>query len=124
LRTFAEIVARTVTTEHPNLVTNERSVARRPAGRVLIDVSQNALGRPLAAPYAVRAFPQAPVSAPVLPRELRPSLRPETLNIKTILARLKEKGDLWADFWKKRQRLEQAIELLSERMPVKTKKAP
>src|SRR2546427_3065784 len=123
LRTFAEIVARTVTTEHPNLVTNERSVARRPAGRVLIDVSQNALGRPLAAPYAVRAFPQAPVSAPVLPRELRPSLRPETLNIKTILARLKEKGDLWADFWKKRQRLEQAIELLSERMPVKTKKA-
>src|SRR5437899_1638019 len=43
LRTFAEIVARTVTTEHPNLVTNERSVARRPAGRVLIDVSQNAL---------------------------------------------------------------------------------
>src|SRR5437899_8100441 len=43
LRTFAEIVARTVTTEHPNLVTNQRSVARRPAGRVLIDVSQNAL---------------------------------------------------------------------------------
>ncbi len=124
LRTFAEIVARTVTAAHPNLVTNERSVARRPAGRVLIDVSQNALGRPLAAPYAVRAFPQAPVSAPVLPRELRPSLRPETLNIKTILARLKEKGDLWADFWKKRQRLEHAIELLSERMPLKTKKAP
>jgi bifunctional non-homologous end joining protein LigD len=124
LRTFAEIVARTVTSEHPNLVTNERSVAKRPAGRVLIDVSQNALGRPLAAPYAVRAFPQAPVSAPVLPRELRPSLRPETLNIKTIFARLKEKGDLWADFWRKRQRLEKAIELLSERMPAKTKKAP
>ncbi len=124
LRTFAEIVARTVTTEHPNLVTNERSVARRPAGRVLIDVSQNALGRPLAAPYAVRAFPQAPVSAPVLPREVRTGLRPEMLNIKTILTRLNEKGDLWADFWKRRQRLEHAIELLSERMPLKTKKAP
>lgn len=124
LRTFAEIVARTVATKHPNLVTNERSVARRPAGRVLIDVQQNAHGRPLAAPYAVRAFPKAPVSAPVLPRELRPSLRPETLNIKTIFARLKEKGDLWGDFWKHRQRLEQAIELLSERMPSRTKKAP
>src|SRR6266851_3114203 len=49
LRTFAEIVARTVTAEHPSLITNERSVARRPAGRVLIDVQQNALGRPLAA---------------------------------------------------------------------------
>ncbi len=124
LRTFAEIVARTVATEHPNLVTNERSVARRPAGRVLIDVQQNALGRPLAAPYAVRAFPKAPVSAPILPRELRASLRPETLNIKTIFARLKEKGDLWGDFWKRRQKLEQAIELLSDRMPARTEKAP
>jgi bifunctional non-homologous end joining protein LigD len=121
LRTFAEIVARTVATEHPHLITNERSVARRPAGRVLIDIQQNALGRPLAAPYAARAFPKAPVSAPILARELRTSLRPETLNIKTIFARLKEKGDLWGDFWKRRQRLEQAIELLSDRMPPKTK---
>jgi bifunctional non-homologous end joining protein LigD len=117
LRTFAEIVARTITVEHSNLVTNERSVARRPAGRVLIDVQQNALGRPLAAPYAVRAFPEAPVSAPLSPRELRPSLRPETLNIKTLFARLKEKGDLWGDFWKRRQRLEDAIESLSRCLP-------
>ncbi len=124
LRTFGEIIARTVTAEHPNLVTNERTVAKRPAGRVLIDVQQNAHGRPLAAAYSVRAFPQAPVSAPLLRRELRPSLRPETLNIKTVFARLKEKGDLWADFWKRRQRLEQAIELLSNRMPPRTKKAP
>jgi bifunctional non-homologous end joining protein LigD len=122
LRTFAEIVARTVTAEHPNLVTNERTVARRPPGRVLIDVQQNAHGRPLAAAYSVRAFPKAPVSTPVLPRELRTSLRPEALNIKTISARLKEKGDLWADFWKKRQRLEDAVELLSERMPLRPKK--
>jgi bifunctional non-homologous end joining protein LigD len=117
LRTFGEIIARTVTAEHPNLVTNERTVAKRPAGRVLIDVQQNAHGRPLAAAYSVRAFPQAPVSTPLVPRELRPSLRPETLNIKTVFARLKDKGDLWADFWKRRQRLEDAIESLSRRMP-------
>ncbi len=124
LRTFGEIIARTVTAKHPNLVTSERIVAKRPAGRVLIDVQQNAHGRPLAAAYSVRAFPQAPVSAPLLPRELRPSLRPETLNIKTVFARLTEKGNLWADFWKRRQRLEQAIELLSTRMPPRTKKVP
>src|SRR6195256_3195722 len=124
LRTFGEIIARTVTAEYPNLVTNERTVAKRPAGRVLIDVQQNAHGRPLAAAYSVRAFPRAPVSTPLLPRELRPSLRPETLNIKTVFARLKEKGDLWADFWKRRQRLEQAIELLSDHVPPRTKKAP
>src|SRR5437870_432045 len=124
LRTFGEIIARTVTAEHPNLITSERIVAKRPAGRVLIDVQQNAHGRPLAAAYSVRAFPQAPVSAPLLPRELRPGLRPETLNISTVFARLKEKGDLWADFWKRRQRLEQAIELLSERVPPRMKKVP
>jgi bifunctional non-homologous end joining protein LigD len=124
LRTFAEIIARNVTAEHANLVTSERIVAKRPAGRVLIDVQQNAHGRPLAAAYSVRAFPKAPVSAPVLPRELKTSLRPETLNMKTMPVRLKEKGDLWADFCKKRQRLEEAIELLSERMTSKTKKAP
>jgi len=124
LRTFAEIIARNVTAEHPHLVTSERIVAKRPAGRVLIDVQQNAHGRPLAAAYSVRAFPKAPVSTPVLPRELRPSLRPESLNIKTISARLREKGDLWADFWKKRQRLEDAVERLSKRMTSKTKKTP
>jgi len=122
LRTFGEIIARTVSARHPNLVTSERIVAKRPAGRVLIDVQQNAHGRPLAAAYCVRAFPQAPVSAPLLPRELRPNLQPANLNIKTIFARLKEKGDLWGDFWKRRQRLEGAIEALSNRIPPRAKK--
>jgi DNA primase len=57
-----------------------------------------------------------------LPRELRSGLRPETLNIKTVFARLKDKGDLWGDFWKRRQRLEEAIETLSSRIPPRTKK--
>jgi bifunctional non-homologous end joining protein LigD len=113
LRTFAEIVARMVSAENAKLVTNERTVSKRPAGRVLIDVAQNAEGRPLAAPYVVRAFPKAPVSTPLHPRELRASLKPETLNIKTLPERLKQEGDLWADFWKRRQRLDGAINILS-----------
>jgi bifunctional non-homologous end joining protein LigD len=113
VRTFAEIVARVVTAEHPGLVTNERTVAKRPTGRVLIDVQQNAQGRPLAAPYVIRAFPGAPVSTPLLPTELQTSLKPEKLNIETMQERLKEKGDLWADFWKQRQGLEDSINRLS-----------
>jgi bifunctional non-homologous end joining protein LigD len=121
LRTFGEIVARTAAKKHSNLVTNERSVAKRPSGRVLIDVQQNAHGRPLAAPYCVRAFPQAPISAPILTSELRQSLRPENLNMGNIITRIKTKGDLWAEFWQNRQCLEPAIELLAERMPPITK---
>ncbi|HET8922125.1 MAG TPA: DNA ligase D [Candidatus Acidoferrum sp.] len=121
LRTFGEIISRTVTSEHPNLITHERTVAKRPAGRVLIDVQQNAHGRPLASPYSVRAFPKAPVSAPILARELKAGLRPETLNMMTVFDRLKDKGNLWSDFWKSRQRLEDAIEALSSRVAPKAK---
>jgi bifunctional non-homologous end joining protein LigD len=113
LRTFAEIIARMVSAEHSKLVTHERTVAKRPAGTVLIDVHQNAEGRPLAATYVVRAFPKAPVSTPLEPSELRPTLKPETLNIKTVPERMKKKGDLWADFWEKSQRLDDAIQRLS-----------
>src|SRR5499433_178000 len=113
LRTFAEVVARMVSAEHPNLVTHERMVAKRPKGRVLIDVHQNATGKPLAAPYVVRAFPRAPVSAPVSVRELKPNLVAEKFNIKTMPARVEEKGDLWTDFWSNRLKLEDVMDELS-----------
>jgi bifunctional non-homologous end joining protein LigD len=112
LRMFGEIFAQLVTAEHPELVTHERIVSKRRPGRVLIDVTQNSLGRPLAAAYTVRAFPKAPVSAPVEIRELRPTLKPEKFNIKNLFSRLKEKGDLWADFWQSRQKIEPALEHL------------
>jgi len=117
LRTFAEIVARLVATEKPELVTQERAVAKRPPGKTLIDVHQNAFGRPLAAPYVVRPFPKAPVSAPLQPSELRRSLRLDRFNMKTIFARLEELGDLWSNFWENRQKLEDALGLLDTQVP-------
>jgi bifunctional non-homologous end joining protein LigD len=112
LRMFGEIFAQLVTAEHPELVTHERIVSKRRPGRVLIDVTQNSLGRPLAAAYTVRAFPKAPVSTPVEIKELRPTLKPEKFNMKNLFSRLKEKGDLWADFWQSRQKIEPALEHL------------
>lgn len=109
VRTFADIVGRLVGAEHRRQVTEERSVEKRPRGTVLIDAYQNASGRPLAAAYTVRAFPKAPVSTPVALSELRKGLRPERMNIKTIFERLKKHGDLWSDFFDRRQRLEDAV---------------
>jgi len=74
----------------------------------LIDTLQNAHGKPLAAPYAVRAFPGAPVSTPITARELKRGLKPSAWNIRSMPARLKKQGDLWADFWEHRVRLEEA----------------
>jgi DNA primase len=41
-------------------------------------------------------------------------LRPERFTLKTMAARLEKRGDSWKGFWQKRQRLEKAIERLSE----------
>jgi DNA primase len=64
----------------------------------------------------VRAFAHAPVSAPVLPRELNSQLREDTWNIKSMMGRIKKVGDLWANFWKERQELERAVEMLGEKL--------
>jgi bifunctional non-homologous end joining protein LigD len=114
VRTFADIVARLVAAKEAKRVTLERSVGKRARGKVYIDAAQNAYGRPLASVYSARAFPAATVSAPVAATELRASLSPERFTLKTMPKRLKERGDLWKDFWKMRQRLEAAIEKLSE----------
>src|SRR5260370_28468801 len=69
-RTFAEIIGQLVAAELPQDTTVERSIRKRPAGRVLLDALQNARGKPLAAVYSVRAHPGATVSTPVTADEL------------------------------------------------------
>jgi DNA primase len=46
-------------------------------------------------------------------------LRAETFNLKTMVKRVADKGDLWADFWKRRQRIEPAVEKLSSQFSEK-----
>ncbi len=110
--TFGQIISRIVGSRLPDKVTFQRVVAKRPAGRVLLDYQQLAWGRPLASVYSVRPEPRATVSAPVSARELKPSLTPERFTLKSMPERLKKAGDLWADFWQSRQRLEPALEKL------------
>jgi DNA primase len=49
-------------------------------------------------------------------------LRPEKLNIKTVPERVKKEGDLWVDFWKRKQRLDEAINRLSGNLAPEAKK--
>ena len=116
-RTFAEIISQMVASELPRDTTLERSIRKRPAGRVLLDALQNAKGKPLATVYSVRAHPGATVSMPVSGDELMGgNINPEAWTIKTVPALLQTRGDLWKDFWKKRQTLDGALEALSRRM--------
>jgi bifunctional non-homologous end joining protein LigD len=109
---FGQIVSRLAAARVPDKVTFERTIAKRPTGRVLLDYVQLARGRPLASVYSVRPEPQATVSTPVSFEEMRPGLRMERFTLKTMPERLKKTGDLWADFWQSRQRIEPALDRL------------
>jgi len=111
-RTFADIVGRMVAAELPDETTSQRMVRKRPGGHVMIDALQNARGKPLAAVYSARAHEDAPVSTPVTAAELEKDFAPERWTMRTLAARLDAVGDLWKDFWNKRQSLDRALELL------------
>lgn len=111
-RSFVEAMASIVDAKHPELLTAERSVRNRPDGRIYLDAHQNSSGQSLATVYTVRAFPHAPVSAPVHASELAAGLRPEKWNLRSMARRIKTVGDLWANFWKERQEIEPAAERL------------
>jgi bifunctional non-homologous end joining protein LigD len=95
-REWVERLSRAVGSSAPDLVSWEWSKRAR-RGRARLDFTQNALNRTLAAPYSVRAAPNAPVSAPIRWEELGdPSLVPDRWTIRDIPARLRTVGDLYA----------------------------
>jgi len=115
-RGFAELVGRIADNELPGLITFERTVHKRPRGKVLMDALQNARGKPLATVYSARAYPGAPVSTPVTPAELKTEFAADRWNLNNVEQRIKKVGDLWGDFWEQRQSLSEALELLDQRL--------
>ena len=77
------------------MLTAEYRVAKRPAGRVLVDYNQNAWGRTLASLYSVRARPHATVSAPVTWQEVQSGFAIADFTIANMPDRVSHCGDLW-----------------------------
>ena len=94
-RGWVESLSRAVGQMVPELVSWEWSKSDR-RGRARLDYTQNAVNRTLVAPYSVRPFPGAPVSAPIRWEELDdPSLVPDRWTVQTMPQRLAELGDLF-----------------------------
>jgi len=69
----------------------------RRGGRARLDYTQNWRNRTLVAPYSPRAMPGLPVSAPIDWDELDDrSLRPDRWTIRTVVERIRARGDLFA----------------------------
>ena len=93
---FAKGIAIALAKRHPQRMTAEYRIAKRPAGRVLVDYNQNAWGRTLASVYSPRPKPLATVSAPLTWDELAGGASTEDFRIDNVPARIARVGDLWA----------------------------
>lgn len=109
VRSFAEIIARVVATERPDLFTTPRPVARREQGKVYYDYLQIGESKTIAAPYVVRAYPGAPVATPLAWGEVTPGLLPTQFHLRNALDRFARTGDLFEGVLSKPQRLEPAM---------------
>jgi bifunctional non-homologous end joining protein LigD len=92
---FAKSFAIALAAQAPALITAEYRVAKRPAGRVLVDYNQSAWGRTLASIYSVRPRDKAPVSTPVTWKELERGVAIADFRIDNVAERLRKLGDLW-----------------------------
>jgi bifunctional non-homologous end joining protein LigD len=92
---FAKQLAQEIAAQNPRLVTAEYRIAKRPAGRVLVDYNQNAWGRTLASVYSLRPKPLATVSMPVQWKEVEQGIKIEDFRFENARPRVAEVGDLW-----------------------------
>ncbi len=94
---FAHAVGAILVERDPAHLTQEFSKADR-GGRIYVDTGRNGYSATIAAPYAVRARPGAPISAPCSWPELeRGEVGPRTFTMRAMARRVADVGDLWSD---------------------------
>lgn len=113
VRSFAQAIATIGAAERPDLFTTPRAPSKRDKGKVYLDWPQIAEGKTIAAPYVLRAYPGAPVAAPLDWSEVTTRLRPEQFHMKNALARFERLGDLFQGVLTRPQRLETAVHKLA-----------
>jgi bifunctional non-homologous end joining protein LigD len=91
-KAFAEVLARLVVADLPDIATIVRPLGGR-AGKVYVDFLQNGFGKTIAAPFSVRPRPGAPVSMPLAWSEVTARLDPTRFTIKTAPPRVEQRGD-------------------------------
>ena len=109
---FTHAVGTVLVHRDPKHLTQEFHKKDR-GGRILVDTGRNGFSATHAAPYAVRAKPGAPVSAPCTWDEIESGAAgPRTFTLRTMPARLAEAGDLWSGTRKRGQSLKRPMAVL------------
>ena len=93
-RTIAEKICNDIHQMLPDLTTTEVTISKR-GNKLYIDPNQNDYADTIAAPYSARPYHIPTVSTPLEWKEVNEKLKPAVFTIKTAVARLKRKGDLF-----------------------------
>jgi len=108
---FSIAVAEALAARHPDDLTTEARIADR-HGRLYLDIGRNGYAQTMAAPYAVRPLPGAPVSVPIDWSELD-EFEPRRHTLRTIADRLAG-PDPWAGLSQAASSLAKASARLTE----------
>ncbi|MFZ2155368.1 MAG: non-homologous end-joining DNA ligase [Bradyrhizobium sp.] len=94
VRAVARLVAEIVNRRMPKLTTVSPRLSGR-KNRIFLDCARNGFGQTTVAPYSLRAFAKATVSAPLDWRELTAGCSPTHYHLRSMVRRVRMKGDLW-----------------------------
>ncbi len=112
---FSGAVGRIMVARHPKTLTLEFSKADR-GDRIYVDTGRNHPPATFAAPYAVRARPTAPISAPCTWAEIESGeVTPTTFTLRSMGQRTDKVGDLWSTMHDEPQSLRAAARELQKR---------
>jgi bifunctional non-homologous end joining protein LigD len=114
VRSFAELLSVLTIRENPGLFTTPRAVAKRQKAKVYFDYLQISSAKTIATAYVLRAHPGAPVSAPLDWSEVKKGLDSSQFNIHNVLDRFAKVGDLFQPVLTNKQKLETALEKVSQ----------
>ncbi|PYF04315.1 DNA ligase D [Ureibacillus chungkukjangi] len=98
-RIFTEFVCRFLVDQNPRAFTIERMKKNR-GNRLYLDYVQHAEGKTIVSPYSPRGNESGLIATPLEWHEVNSSLTPKLFTIPTVLERIKNKGDLFGDFYK------------------------
>ena len=97
-REFSHLISQAVHKELQDITSLERMPKKR-IGKVYLDFLQNGKGKTMSCAYSLRPREGATCSAPLEWSELDKDFDIKNYNIKTLPERVKQKGDLWDDFF-------------------------
>ena len=106
---ISKAIGHQIARAHPDVLTAEYRVAKRPTRHVLVDYNQNAWGRTLASIYSVRANEAATVSTPLEWSELEQGCELTDFTIFNVPDRVARLGDLWKPLLSSRGRFNLAL---------------